>query len=59
MSRYNVYPGDFACHICKKNVKTARLYAKEKYLTWMCEDKHVTEVSLETKRKKEDYERKV
>ena len=52
MARYDVYPGDFPCHVCKKSVKTLRLYSKEKYLTWMCEDKHVSEVSLTKKKKK-------
>jgi len=59
MARYNVYPGDFPCHTCKKNVKTLRLYAKEMYLTWMCEEKHVSEVSLIKKKKKVDDERTV
>ncbi len=57
MARYSVYPGEFACHTCKKSVKTLRLYGKEQYLTWMCEDKHVTEVSLVKKR--ENFERKI
>jgi hypothetical protein len=59
MARYSVYPGEFACHVCKKSVKTLRLYAKEMYLTWMCEDKHVSEVSLTKKKKKVNDERTV
>lgn len=57
MGRYNIYHGSFLCHTCKAEVKTLRLYSEEKELTWMCPDRHVSTVSLKTKKKKEDYER--
>jgi len=56
MSKYTVYPGELICQTCKKSVKTLRLYGKEKYITWMCEEKHLSEVSLKPKTKR-DYER--
>jgi len=58
MSKYTVYPGEFLCQVCKKLVKTIRLYSKDMYLTWMCEDKHLSEVNLRPKTKK-DYEREI
>jgi hypothetical protein len=57
MARYNIYPGNFTCHICKANVKTIRVYAQTKELTWMCHQKHLSQVDVSTKKKKEDYER--
>jgi hypothetical protein len=59
MSKYTIYPGVFICHTCKKTVKTLRLYGQAKEMTWMCEDKHLSSVSLETKKSRKDYERKV
>ena len=56
MARYTIYPGSFPCHTCKENVKTLRMYGEIKEMTWMCSQKHLTVVSLKTKRKK-DYER--
>jgi hypothetical protein len=56
MSKYTVYPGEFVCHTCKKPVKTLRLYGADKYMTWMCEDKHLSEVNLKTRKGKKDYE---
>jgi hypothetical protein len=56
MARYTIYPGTFACHTCKEPVKTLRMYGETKEMTWMCSQKHLTVVSLKTKRKK-DYER--
>ena len=56
MGKYSIYSGSFPCHICKVEVKTVRLYPKEKLITWMCPEKHLNEVSLETKRSKKDYE---
>ena len=57
MARYNIYSGTFVCHTCKAEVKTLRLYAETKEMTWMCPDRHVSVVSLKTKKNKEDYER--
>ena len=56
MAKYNVYHGQFLCHVCKVEVKTLRLYAEDKMLTWMCPEKHVSTVDLKTKRSKKDYE---
>ena len=58
MGKYSIYSGSFPCHTCKVEVKTVRLYAKDKLITWMCPDKHLNEVSLQTKKNKKDYERK-
>jgi hypothetical protein len=55
MAKYNVYQGQFTCHVCKAEVKTLRLYADDKKLTWMCSEKHVSEVSLNTKKNKRDF----
>ena len=52
MGKYNIYHGSFTCHVCKAEVKTLRSYINDKKLTWMCPDKHVSEVDLDTKRKK-------
>ena len=57
MARYNIYSGQFSCHVCKVEVKTLRFYSETKELTWMCPDKHLSSVNLNTKKTKEDYER--
>lgn len=56
MSRYTVYQGKFACHQCKMPVNSLRSYPEDKLLTWMCKDKHLSRVSLNTKKKRADYE---
>ncbi len=56
MSKYIVISGKFPCHTCKKEVTSLRCYGEDQLLSWMCEDKHLTNVSLKSKRKK-DYER--
>ena len=55
MAKYNLYHGDFACHVCKTPVRTLRSYPDIKELTWMCVNKHLSKVDLNTKRKKEDF----
>jgi hypothetical protein len=57
MAKYNIYHGAFRCHVCKAEVKTMRFYAESKELTWMCSEKHMSKVSLNTKKTKKDYER--
>jgi hypothetical protein len=57
MAKYNVYSGLFLCHICKKEVHSIRSYPTLKKLTWMCPERHVSEVNLNTKKSKKDYER--
>jgi hypothetical protein len=59
MSRYTVHPGKFVCHECKGVVSSLRLYEEDKLLTWMCSSKHLSKVSLQTKKHKRDYERKI
>ena len=59
MSKYTVYHGEFLCQTCKKEVKTLRLYGQDKEMTWMCEDKHMSYVNLNSKKSKKDYERKI
>jgi hypothetical protein len=57
VSKYSVYVGQFKCQVCNAEVSSLRSYPEEKLLTWMCRDKHLSKVSLNTKKKK-DYERK-
>ncbi len=52
MAKYNIYHGEFVCHVCKAEVKTLRSYPNDKKLTWMCPEKHVSEVDLDPRRKK-------
>jgi len=54
MASYTIYSGKFICKECKAEVPTLRCYAETQVLTWMCKDKHLTEVYL-GKRKKRDY----
>jgi len=56
MAKYNVINGKFQCHTCKKEVTSLRQYTEEKLLTWMCPDKHISTVNLNTKKSKKDYE---
>jgi hypothetical protein len=58
MAKYNVYTGQFICQVCGAEVPTIRSYPSEKLLTWMCRDKHLSEVDLKTKKSKADYDRK-
>jgi hypothetical protein len=46
MPSYTVYQGQFVCHTCKTEVKTLRLYAETKEMTWMCKDKHLSSVKF-------------
>lgn len=59
MSKYTVVPGSFPCHTCKVVVTSLRHYTDDSELTWMCKDKHVSRVSLVTKKSKKDYEREI
>ena len=56
MGKYTIYPGQFICHTCKVEVKTLRSYPTDKMLTWMCPEKHLSQVSLSTKKKAKDFE---
>lgn len=57
MGKYNIYPGSFPCHTCGEDVKTIRSYPGEKRLSWMCKERHLTEINLDTKKSRKDYER--
>ena len=56
MANFTIYRGEFTCHTCKNVVPTLRCYPEEQMLSWMCKDKHLTEVHL-GKRKKKDFDR--
>lgn len=58
VSKYTVYTGKFKCQECNADVSSIRSYPEDKLLTWMCKDKHLSQVSLQTKKKK-DYEREI
>ena len=57
MAKYSVYHGVFKCQECGKEVTSLRSYPETKELTWMCPDKHMSSVTLKTKKTKKDYER--
>jgi hypothetical protein len=56
VARYSVYEGSFKCQQCNMPVLTIRSYPELRKLTWMCRDKHLSEVSINSKKKKSDYE---
>lgn len=56
MAKYNVYQGQFVCHVCKAEVKSLRSYPSEQLLTWMCANKHISEVNLNPRKKKDERE---
>lgn len=57
-SKYTVYHGKFPCHTCGEVITSLRSYPETKELTWMCSQKHMSIVSLETRkiRKKKQIE---
>jgi len=57
--RYTVYQGSFVCHTCKEEVLTIRHYPSSKKITWLCSNRHITSVSLQTRKRKKDYDRTV
>ena len=57
MARYEILQGSFTCHTCKEVVATLRWHQTTKEMTWMCKDKHLSTVNLNTKKKKADYDR--
>ncbi len=46
MDKYTIYEGKFPCKTCKKEVKTMRVYPSTGSASWMCSDKHLSEVEL-------------
>ncbi len=57
MAKYNIYQGDFKCQVCGIAVGSIRSYPDTKELTWMCSEKHLSQVDLAIKKRKKDYER--
>lgn len=58
-NRYTVYQGSFVCHDCREVVPNMRFYPTSKQITWLCANNHITKVSLQTRKRKQDYDRKV
>jgi hypothetical protein len=50
-----LYKGQFYCQKCNDEVSTCRLWKETRDLTWMCNKKHISKISLIPKGKK-DYE---
>jgi hypothetical protein len=59
MGKYDVLKGEFICHTCKQAVYSIRWYYQDKIISWMCKDKHLSEVDLNTKKRKADYDREI
>jgi len=59
VSKYTVFNGIFKCQKCNLAVTSLRMYTEEKELTWMCKDKHLSIVNLNTRKTKRDYERTI
>lgn len=55
-SKYTVYPGKFICQSCKVEVSSLRLYPKTQEVTWMCKEGHTSNVSLNKRKTKKDFE---
>ena len=58
--KFNTYVGKFICKTCKKDVFSMRVYSSTGMGSWMCSDKHITEIKVFQVgyKKKRDYERK-
>jgi hypothetical protein len=54
MAKYTIVQGKFPCHACKEEVHSLRHYIEDQLLTWMCSSKHLSEVSLNTRKTKEE-----
>lgn len=46
MDKYTIYEGRFPCRTCRKEVKTIRIYPSTGMASWMCHEKHLSEVEL-------------
>jgi hypothetical protein len=59
-NKFTTYKGKFWCKTCGKEVATIRIYTDTGMGSWMCSDKHLSEVLVYQKgyKKKRDYERK-
>lgn len=60
MSNFNTYTGKFPCKVCREEVKSIRIYSSTGKGTWLCSNKHLSEVEVFQVgyKKKKDYERK-
>ena len=58
-NNFVVLEGKFICKQCEEKVKTARVYLDNGKATWMCINKHLSEIKLFQVgyKKKRDYER--
>ena len=59
-NKYTIYEGKFLCKVCKQEVSSIRIYAETGKGTWMCKEKHLSEVQVYTVgyKNKKAYERK-
>jgi len=57
--KFSTFKGKFICKTCKKEVLSMRIYTNTGIGSWMCLDKHITEVQVYQVgyKKKKDYER--
>jgi hypothetical protein len=58
-NKFTVHTGKFWCKTCNKEVGTIRIYTETGMGSWMCSDKHLSEVQVYQigYKKKKDYER--
>ena len=54
MSKYVIVQGKFPCHTCKEEVYSLRHYIADQKLTWVCNTRHMSEVSLRTRKTREE-----
>lgn len=59
MNKYTIYEGKFPCKTCHEEVKTIRFYKDTGMSSWMCSQKHLSQVQIchIGYKKKKDYER--
>jgi hypothetical protein len=55
--KFTVYPGKFPCHTCKEEVRSMRYWVGTAKVTFMCSQKHISEVFLV--KTKQDYLKEV
>lgn len=53
--KFTTFTGKFTCQKCSDVVDTCRLWFETKDVTWMCNKKHISKISMIPKTKK-DYE---
>lgn len=59
-NKFKIYAGKFICKICKEEVKSIRIYFDTGMGSWMCSQKHISQVQVFQVgyKKRKDYERK-